>query len=121
LRGIFVRRSLLIPFLLTVAACGANQQAQYERAIECEMLTGIIGAYHPNLSRAQLGRLQQANRSYHERSEALGATLSKSSEEVDGARRTYLEGMQRRLSSGDRNQVAAGFTDAADTCRDELD
>ncbi|HYJ52132.1 MAG TPA: hypothetical protein VEW04_03085 [Allosphingosinicella sp.] len=111
---------LILP-ILSLIGCGAGQQqAAFEQAVACEMATGIVGAFHPNMPRPQRAGLQRANAYYHGQTEVLGPPLGKSSRQVDEDRRAYLVDVHRRMSGPDRERVTQEFLQAARRCQQDV-
>lgn len=106
-----------------VAGCSAansDPQSRYERAIECEVIVGVLGASHPELTRDQVVQFTEANAAYNRRSEEIGAELGKTPLQIDGDRRAFVPTLRARLRGGESERAVGGLMEDAQHCVTEL-
>jgi hypothetical protein len=117
-----MRRFWVILPALTAAcsAAGAQETARYERDVQCEMLTALVGGFFPGLDRAQLQRLADASGSYRARTAQSGAALRKSEDAIEKDRNAYLASVQSRFRGPDAQAAAAQTLNQSDRCVADL-
>jgi hypothetical protein len=84
-----------------VAACSAakaDPSRAYEHAIRCEMLTGIIGASHPGLSRSDVQAYLAGHDKYAASAAQLGQQLGKTALGIDEDRARFVGDMKAKAA-----------------------
>lgn len=108
--------ALAISLVGGCSAANADARRRYERSIECELLVGVLGASHPELTRDQVARFHQGNAAYNRRTETLGADLGKTPLQIDGDRRAFLPTLRARLRGGEADRAIGRLMEDAQHC-----
>lgn len=112
-------RIALVMLVALAGGCSASngdRQSRYERAIECELVVGMLGASHPDLTRDQVVQFTETNAAYNRQTEALGAELGKTPLQIDGDRRNFLPTLRARLRGGEAERAVGRLMEDARRC-----
>lgn len=117
LRRVILRNAVwaLAIVLMGCSPAKADGAGKYQRAIECEMLLGVIGTLDPKLSPSEVRLYAERNAAFGRIAAAAGAELGKKPLQIDEDRLAYLRDMKARLARSD-DPSATGLVSESRSC-----